>query len=496
MSARVQATAGGGSPPPRRRCGGRRAATSVLCQVADCGAELVGTGGFYRRYRVCKSHSQSPSLLVAGIQQRFCQQCARFHPIEDFEPERRSCKAALERHRSKRRSSGRSGGRSSGSLRKRPRRAAAPAAPHGSVAPSGACSASRETQQAFIDVDVEMVEVVEVVEVAPAVPAAAAAAAALQPWWQDSHHSGGGGGKEDSPQDVLLRAVEAFLGSSGASSGEACCQQSAGTPSARRPSPATTSCDPDQTHAAETSASQPSATPSLLLDLMDSCSGGGSTRGAPPSTAPAAAPMPLSPQTPPAPSAFSALPAASAPAWPQAAHPPALAAPPAVPVVSAPPAPVPAPPPAAAGCASWAAATSPPLASGPLLCEQFSSSHPALLHPQPAVAPLCVPTFWPPVPPAAGPRAQVAQWLPLPTFMPICETGGSTSAGISPFQNAVGWGSSYTASAGGQPPLSLAPVPTAADARTEEASMEGWTSGALLAPEPQPHAAAPWWGLY
>ncbi|PSC71250.1 squamosa promoter-binding 9 [Micractinium conductrix] len=75
-----------------------------------CGEELVGTGGFYRRYRVCKRHSQSPSLPVAGIQQRFCQQCARFHPVDDFEPERRSCKAALERHRSKRRSSGRSGG--------------------------------------------------------------------------------------------------------------------------------------------------------------------------------------------------------------------------------------------------------------------------------------------------------------------------------------------------------------------------------------------------
>ncbi|KAL4422536.1 hypothetical protein ABPG75_008733 [Micractinium tetrahymenae] len=59
-----------------------------------------------RRYRVCQQHCTLLSVMIGGVLQRFCQQCARFQPVSAFEGERRSCCAALARHRKKRRSSG------------------------------------------------------------------------------------------------------------------------------------------------------------------------------------------------------------------------------------------------------------------------------------------------------------------------------------------------------------------------------------------------------
>lgn len=38
-------------------------------------------------------YSQLDSLVVDGKPSRFCQQCGRFHPIDEFEGNRRSCRA-------------------------------------------------------------------------------------------------------------------------------------------------------------------------------------------------------------------------------------------------------------------------------------------------------------------------------------------------------------------------------------------------------------------
>ncbi len=37
-----------------------------------------------------------------GIQQRFCQQCGRFHTLDQFDGTRRSCRAMLQRHNARR----------------------------------------------------------------------------------------------------------------------------------------------------------------------------------------------------------------------------------------------------------------------------------------------------------------------------------------------------------------------------------------------------------
>lgn len=47
------------------------------CQVEDCTADLKDAKPYHRRHKVCEYHSKAPLVLVAGIRQRFCQQCSR-----------------------------------------------------------------------------------------------------------------------------------------------------------------------------------------------------------------------------------------------------------------------------------------------------------------------------------------------------------------------------------------------------------------------------------
>lgn len=49
------------------------------CQVEGCEVDLSDVKAYYARHKVCVSHSKSPKAIVAGIEQRFCQQCSRFH---------------------------------------------------------------------------------------------------------------------------------------------------------------------------------------------------------------------------------------------------------------------------------------------------------------------------------------------------------------------------------------------------------------------------------
>ncbi|ONK68366.1 uncharacterized protein A4U43_C05F10680 [Asparagus officinalis] len=47
------------------------------CQVEGCLVDLTGAKAYYCRHKVCGMHSKSPKVVVAGIEQRFCQQCSR-----------------------------------------------------------------------------------------------------------------------------------------------------------------------------------------------------------------------------------------------------------------------------------------------------------------------------------------------------------------------------------------------------------------------------------
>jgi hypothetical protein len=48
------------------------------CQAERCNANLMTDEKPYnRRHKVCEAHSKAPVVLVAGLRQRFCQQCSR-----------------------------------------------------------------------------------------------------------------------------------------------------------------------------------------------------------------------------------------------------------------------------------------------------------------------------------------------------------------------------------------------------------------------------------
>jgi hypothetical protein len=67
------------------------------CRVPGCPRELLP--GFLTRCRCCEFHSREASVELEGAPCRFCQQCGFFHPLEDFDDLRRSCRKSLERHR-------------------------------------------------------------------------------------------------------------------------------------------------------------------------------------------------------------------------------------------------------------------------------------------------------------------------------------------------------------------------------------------------------------
>ncbi|KAL3637277.1 Squamosa promoter-binding-like protein [Castilleja foliolosa] len=46
------------------------------CQVEGCRVDLSDAKAYYSRHKVCVMHSKSPKEIVAGLEQRFCQQCS------------------------------------------------------------------------------------------------------------------------------------------------------------------------------------------------------------------------------------------------------------------------------------------------------------------------------------------------------------------------------------------------------------------------------------
>ncbi|CBI30036.3 unnamed protein product, partial [Vitis vinifera] len=73
------------------------------CQVEGCKVDLSDAKAYYSRHKVCGMHSKSPTVIVAGLEQRFCQQCSRFHQLAEFDQGKRSCRRRLAGHNERRR---------------------------------------------------------------------------------------------------------------------------------------------------------------------------------------------------------------------------------------------------------------------------------------------------------------------------------------------------------------------------------------------------------
>ncbi|XP_022851458.1 squamosa promoter-binding-like protein 1 [Olea europaea var. sylvestris] len=81
------------------------ATNRAVCQVEDCKADLSKAKNYHRRHKVCEMHSKATRALVGNQMQRFCQQCSRFHALQEFDEGKRSCRRRLAGHNKRRRKS-------------------------------------------------------------------------------------------------------------------------------------------------------------------------------------------------------------------------------------------------------------------------------------------------------------------------------------------------------------------------------------------------------
>ncbi|CAL5213315.1 unnamed protein product [Lathyrus oleraceus] len=86
---------------PRSKAGGSN--TTPCCQVENCDADLSEAKQYHRRHKVCEYHAKAPAVHIAEMQQRFCQQCSRFHELSEFDDTKRSCRRRLAGHNERRR---------------------------------------------------------------------------------------------------------------------------------------------------------------------------------------------------------------------------------------------------------------------------------------------------------------------------------------------------------------------------------------------------------
>ncbi|CAN4103306.1 unnamed protein product [Withania somnifera] len=75
------------------------------CQADKCSVDLSDAKQYHKRHKVCEYHAKSQVVIVAGLRQRFCQQCSRFHELTEFDESKRSCRRRLAGHNERRRKS-------------------------------------------------------------------------------------------------------------------------------------------------------------------------------------------------------------------------------------------------------------------------------------------------------------------------------------------------------------------------------------------------------
>ncbi|PUZ74330.1 hypothetical protein GQ55_1G056200 [Panicum hallii var. hallii] len=73
------------------------------CQAEGCKADLSAAKHYHRRHKVCEYHAKAAAVAAGGKQQRFCQQCSRFHVLAEFDDAKRSCRKRLTEHNRRRR---------------------------------------------------------------------------------------------------------------------------------------------------------------------------------------------------------------------------------------------------------------------------------------------------------------------------------------------------------------------------------------------------------
>ncbi|KAM0947087.1 putative transcription factor SBP family [Dioscorea sansibarensis] len=91
------------STPTKRARAVSNGSQNVSCLVDGCKSDLSNCREYHRRHKVCEVHSKTPMVMVGGQEQRFCQQCSRFHLLIEFDEVKRSCRKRLDGHNRRRR---------------------------------------------------------------------------------------------------------------------------------------------------------------------------------------------------------------------------------------------------------------------------------------------------------------------------------------------------------------------------------------------------------
>nr|XP_010926841.1 squamosa promoter-binding-like protein 16 [Elaeis guineensis] len=91
------------SGPSKRPRAPSNGSQNAACSVDGCKADLSKCREYHRRHKVCEVHSKTPVVMVGGQEQRFCQQCSRFHLLVEFDEVKRSCRKRLDGHNRRRR---------------------------------------------------------------------------------------------------------------------------------------------------------------------------------------------------------------------------------------------------------------------------------------------------------------------------------------------------------------------------------------------------------
>ncbi|KAG6472178.1 squamosa promoter-binding-like protein 16 [Zingiber officinale] len=96
-------TASSSSGPLKRQRAPSNINQNASCMVDGCKTDLSKCREYHRRHKVCEVHSKTPVVTVGGQEQRFCQQCSRFHLLVEFDEVKRSCRKRLDGHNRRRR---------------------------------------------------------------------------------------------------------------------------------------------------------------------------------------------------------------------------------------------------------------------------------------------------------------------------------------------------------------------------------------------------------
>ncbi|KAI5082228.1 hypothetical protein GOP47_0001971 [Adiantum capillus-veneris] len=93
----------GGCISNKKQKGSSASTVVPMCQAEGCTTDLTGAKDYHRRHKVCEWHSKASKAKVNNLEQRFCQQCSRFHVLSAFDEGKRSCRRRLAGHNERRR---------------------------------------------------------------------------------------------------------------------------------------------------------------------------------------------------------------------------------------------------------------------------------------------------------------------------------------------------------------------------------------------------------